>query len=46
MNLDMNIHHYTNEELEHLLRLEPGYTVTQIVKAERILYDKLMRHLN
>ena len=43
MNLDMNIDHYTNAELESLFRLDPGYTVTQIVKAERILYDKLMR---
>jgi hypothetical protein len=43
MNLDMNIDHYTNTELENLFRLDPGYTVTQVVKAERILYDKLMR---
>ena len=43
MNLDMNIHHYTNAELEALFRLDPGYTVTQIVNAERLLYDKLMR---
>lgn len=46
MNLDMNIEHYTNEELEHLFRLDSGYTVTQIVKAERILYDRLMRSVS
>ncbi len=39
----MNVEHYTNAELESLFRLEPGYTVSHIVKAERILYDKLMR---
>lgn len=43
MNLDMNVEHYTDAELESLFRLEPGYTVSHIVKAERILYDKLMR---
>ena len=46
MNLDMNVEHYTNAELENLFRLDPGYTVTQIVKAERILYDKLMRSVH
>lgn len=46
MVLDMNIDHYTNEELENLFRLDPGYTVTQIVKSERILYDKLMRSVS
>ena len=43
MNLDTNIDHYDNTELENLFRLEPGYTVTQIVNAERTLHDKLMR---
>jgi hypothetical protein len=43
MNLDMDINHYTDTELEAMFHLSPGYTVTQIVRAERVLYDKLMR---
>jgi hypothetical protein len=46
MNLDTNIDHYDNTELENLFRLEPGYTINQIVNAERTLHDKLMRSVS
>ncbi len=43
MSIDVNIEHYTKEELERLFRLETGYTLAKVLDGERELYKKLVR---
>lgn len=42
MSIDLNIDHYTNEDLIILLKLQPGYTKEQLEKNENEFYLKLM----
>lgn len=42
MSIDLNIEHYTNEELIILLKLQPGYTSEQLEKNENEFYLQLM----
>lgn len=42
MSIDLNIDHYTNEDLIVLLKLQPGYTPEQLEKNENEFYLQLM----
>jgi hypothetical protein len=42
MSIDLNIDHYTNEDLIVLLKLQPGYTGEQLEKNENEFYLQLM----
>jgi hypothetical protein len=42
MSIDLNIEHYTNKDLEVLFILPETYNVSQVERAENILYMKLM----